>query len=139
MTKMIRGLEEDEYDQRMTKTKLMSLEMRRLRSDLIEVFKSMHNLEGLRPEDFFQIRNSGLQGHAYTIFKQHSRLNCCKYFFSQRAVEEWNKLPTAAVNAEMINGFKTQVDPLIWQHAGLFISQHKLPAPVLQISRDAHI
>ena len=34
------------------KTKLLSLEMRRLRSDLIEVFKIMHNLEGVKREDF---------------------------------------------------------------------------------------
>ena len=36
---------EDEYSVRLSKTKLLSLEMRRLRSDLIEVFKIMHNLE----------------------------------------------------------------------------------------------
>ena len=39
---------EDEYSVRLTKTKLLSLEMRRLRSDLIEVFKIMHNLEGVK-------------------------------------------------------------------------------------------
>ena len=49
---MIRGLEKEEYEQRMKKTKLMSLEMKRLRSDLIEVYNIMHNLEGLKREDF---------------------------------------------------------------------------------------
>ena len=39
---------EDEYNVRLLKTKLLSLEMRRLRSDLIKVFKIMHNLEGER-------------------------------------------------------------------------------------------
>ena len=36
MTKMINGMGEDEYSVRLSKTKLLSLEMRRLRSDLIE-------------------------------------------------------------------------------------------------------
>ena len=51
---MINGMGEDEYSVRLSKTKLLSLEMRRLRSDLIEVFKIMHNLEGVKREDFFQ-------------------------------------------------------------------------------------
>ena len=34
---MINGMGEDEYSVRLSKTKLLSLEMRRLRSDLIEV------------------------------------------------------------------------------------------------------
>ena len=50
---MINGMGEDEYSVRLSKTKLLSLEMRRLRSDLIEVFKIMHNLEGVKREDFF--------------------------------------------------------------------------------------
>ena len=43
---MINGMGEDEYSVRLSKTKLLSLEMRRLRSDLIEVFKIMHNFRG---------------------------------------------------------------------------------------------
>ena len=59
MTKMTREVEEEEYEQRLMKTKLMSLEMRRLRSDLIEVYKIMHTLEGLEREDFFPLRSAG--------------------------------------------------------------------------------
>ena len=46
MTKMINGMGEDEYSVRLLKTKLLSLEMRRLRSDLIEVFKIIAQLRG---------------------------------------------------------------------------------------------
>ena len=49
MTKMMREVEEEEYEQRMKTTKLMSLEVRHL----IEVYKIMHNLEGFKREDFF--------------------------------------------------------------------------------------
>ena len=63
MTKMINGMGEDEYNLRLSKTKLLSLEMRRLRSDLIEVFKIMHNLEDVKREDFFQLRiDTGRRG-----------------------------------------------------------------------------
>ena len=139
MTKMMREVEEEEYEQRLKETKLMSLEMRRLRSDLIEVYKIMHNLEGLEREDFFPLRSAGRRGHRYTITKQYSRLNSRKYFFSQRVVDQWNRLPTTTVCAETINRFKNQIDPMLWQHGGLFISQRRLPAPVLQTRRSAQV
>ena len=53
MMKMIPSLRKDTYEERLTKTGLVSLEMRRLRSDLIKVFKIMQGLEGLLVEDFF--------------------------------------------------------------------------------------
>ena len=118
MTKMMREVEEEEYEQRLKKTKLMSLEMRRLRSDLIEVYKIMHNLEGLEREDFFPLRSAGRRGHRYTITKQYSRLNSRKYFFSQRVVDQWNRLPTTTVCAETINRFKNQIDPICYGNTG---------------------
>ena len=51
-TKMIYGFSQL-YDERLTRSNLMTLELRRLRADLLEVFKIMHNLEGLNKEDFF--------------------------------------------------------------------------------------
>ena len=74
-TKMMREVEKEEYEQFMKTTKLMSLEMRRIRSDLIEIYKTMHNLEALRREEFFPLRSDGRIGHQYTITKQFSRLN----------------------------------------------------------------
>ena len=108
MTKMMREVEEEEYEQRVKKTKLMSLDMRRLRSDLIEVYKIMHNFEGLKREDDFKLRSAGRRGDQYTITKQYSRLNRRKYFFSQRVVDQWNRLTTTTVCAETINRFKTR-------------------------------
>ena len=59
--------------------------------------------------------------------------------FSQRVVDQWNRLPTTTVCAETINRFKNQIDPMLWQHGGLFISQRSLPAPVLQTRRSAQV
>ena len=52
---MIKGLRLDSYKERMNKTGLIAIEIRRLRADLIEVFKILHGLEGLSHEYFFQI------------------------------------------------------------------------------------
>ena len=139
MTKMTKEVEEEEHEQRMKTTKLMSLEMRRLRSDLIEVYKIMHNREGLKHEDFFPLRSASRRGHQYTITKQCSHLNSRKYFFSQRVVNQWNRLPSTTVRAETVNRFKNQIDPMLWQHGGLFISQRRLSAPVIQTRRNAQV
>ena len=127
---MINGMGEDEYSVRLSKTKLLSLEMRRLRSDLIEVFKIMHNLEGVKREDFFQLRTAtGRRCHSLTILKQHFRLNVRKYFFTHRVVNTWNKLSEDTVNSKTVISLKNHIDPWFKQHRGLYISQRRLHAP----------
>ena len=42
---MIGGIASLPYDQRLQKTNLLSLKMRRQRADLVEVYKIMHGLE----------------------------------------------------------------------------------------------
>ena len=43
---------------------------------------------------FFRIKNDGrTRGHSLALVKSHSRLDIRKYTFSQRVVNDWNKLP----------------------------------------------
>ena len=42
-----------DYEQRLRQTSLVILEARRTRADIIEVFKIMKGLKGLKREDFF--------------------------------------------------------------------------------------
>ena len=131
MTRMINGMGEFSYEERLRKTGLVTLEMRRLRSDLIEVFKIMRGLEGLRRDDFFIMDHRKSRGHSYKIFKQRPRLNIRKYYFANRIVDEWNNLPREAVQAESVNSFKAKIDPLIRQVGGHYMSQRRLTAPIL--------
>ena len=52
-TRMIAGLKDLSYEQRLAKTKLWSLEDRRTRADLIEVYKIIHGLTTVRFNTFF--------------------------------------------------------------------------------------
>lgn len=135
-TKMCSDLRNCEYETRLKKADLMSLEIRRLRADLIEVFKIIHGLEGIDPEELFEFstaqqRGQVTRGHQYKIVKQRTRLDVRRFFFSQRIIDEWNALPPEAVQATSINKFKSVIDPLCRQRSGLTISQRRLPAPVL--------
>jgi len=45
-------------------------------------------------------------GHSLKLFKERCRLNCRKYSFSQRAVDDWNSLPSRVIDATSVNVFK---------------------------------
>ena len=51
------------------------------------------------------------------LSKQRTSLDVRKYSFSQRVVQEWNKLPQDVVEATSVNQFKNRLDK-IWQRYG---------------------
>ena len=88
-TRMMEGMSMLSYEERLKRLNLLSLEMRRLRSDLIEVFKILNGLEGLKAEDFFVLSDVDYtRGHSRKLYKLCPRLDIRKFFFSQRVVVE---------------------------------------------------
>ena len=76
---MIPELRNEAYENRLVRCKLITLEMRRHRNDLIEIFKILHGYEGLKKKDFFIMNESErTRGHTFKIFKERSRLNITK-------------------------------------------------------------
>ena len=53
MTKMIPELSQLNYEERLCRTNLLSLEMRRLRADLIEVLKIVKGIDNVDQYSFF--------------------------------------------------------------------------------------
>ena len=111
-TKLVSGMKNLSYSEGLNKLNLYSLERWRLRGDLIEMYKIITGKEGISCQQFFeQARNCyGLRGHSLKLFVNRSRLNCRKYFFSQRSVGEWNQLPQQVVDAPSVNAFKNRLD-----------------------------
>ena len=50
------------------------------------------------------------QGHKAALVKEQCMLDMRKYSFSQRVINEWNKLPNDCVNASSVNMFKNRID-----------------------------
>ena len=48
------------------------------------------------------------------LTKERSRLDTTKFFFSQRVVNGWNRLPATVVNAESVKAFKNATTRAIW-------------------------
>lgn len=99
------------YEERLLKLNLTTLENRRVRGDLIEVFKIIHGYENVQANIFFQNRiYQGLRGHSHMLEQNRSRYNVRKYFFSNRIICLWNSLPQHVVSAPSVNTFKKYYD-----------------------------
>ena len=110
-TKLIPGLRDLTYDERLKECGLTTLETRRLRGDQIEVFKILNGYENIDYNILFEIKESKItRGHNYTLVKKQSRLDVRKYSFSQRTINVWNKLSTDCVQASSVNMFKNKID-----------------------------
>ena len=110
-TKLIPELRILSYEDRVQQCKLTTLETRRVRGDQIEVFKITHGIEGLDSGMFFKYRtDNGTRGHRWALAKERCKLDIRKYAFSQRTINEWNRLPGECVNATSVNMFKNKID-----------------------------
>jgi len=91
--------------------RITSLEERRLRGDMIEVYKLSTGKEQIDHRQFFNTADTpyGLRVHENKLAKDRSRLDSRKFFFSQM-VNGWNSLPAKVVNSESVNSFKNAYD-----------------------------
>ena len=102
-TKLIPGLTDLRYEERLKECGLKTLETRRLRGNQIEVFKILNGYANIDSNIFLKIKEDKITGrHNYTLVTKQSRLDVRKYSFSQRTINAWNKLPTDCVHASSV-------------------------------------
>jgi len=80
------------YEDRLKQLGIYSLEKRRLRGDLIEVYKILNEKDRVDKANFFQpaLDTYGLRGHSQKLFKPRYGTTARKTFFSNRIIDEWN-------------------------------------------------
>ena len=60
---------------------------------------------------FFSLKkDSRTRGHEVKLLKNQFRLDIRKYSFSQKTVNEWNKLSTDCITTSSVNMFKNKLD-----------------------------
>ena len=81
----------------------MTLEERRNRADLIELFKISKGLSAISLESFFELDSSGrTRGHSLKLKRRRFSTDTRKFFFSERVVNRWNSLDESVVSAGSI-------------------------------------
>ena len=61
-TRMVPGLKHLPYEQRLIQLRLWTLEERRVRADLIEVYKMVNGMSGISFDSFFEYDANGHEG-----------------------------------------------------------------------------
>jgi ribonuclease P/MRP protein subunit RPP40 len=114
-TRLIPGMQQLTYKERLTKLDLPTLAFRRWRGDLIETYKIFHYYTA-NPQNFFQLADSNTRGHSLKLAKKYSRTDIRKFTYSNRIVETWNSLPDHVVQATSVNMFKNRLDKFLKNH-----------------------
>jgi len=112
-TRMIPSIRKFSYEERLKKLGLWSLEDRRIRADLIEVYKMVYGLSSVRLNTFFELSSSDrTRGHSLKFKKNRFRTELRQHFFSERVVNIWNKLDDDTVCASSLNSFKQHIQKI---------------------------
>ena len=111
---MIPSLHNLNYPERLKALGITTHEERRRRADLIETYKIMKGTTTIDSNIFFERNtNSITRGHSLKLVKPRAHLDCRKYFFSNRVIDDWNGLSDAAVNSATLNQFKTHLSSFL--------------------------
>ena len=111
-TRMMANDKSLSYYDRLKKFGLTTLETRRLRGDLIDVYKLFKGYDDVDFNVFFKLSSTHLRGHELKIYKTRTQLDVRKYFFSIRVIDEWNSLPESVIHSNTVNTFKAKTDCL---------------------------
>ena len=109
-TRSVAGLEELPYGERLRRLNLFSFQGRLLRSDLILLWKIVHNRCAINP-NIFSFAGSAARvtrGHRYKIL--HPRFFTDTYkeeIFTVRVINRWNRLSEDTVSADSLEKFKS--------------------------------
>ena len=132
-TRMLPGLESMQFDQRLRELGLYSLERRRMRGDMIEVYKILRGIDRVDSQCLFpRAPLLSTRGHGFKVRGGKFKGDIGGRFFTQRVVGAWNALPESVVEADTLVKFKRLLDRymeefkvggVIWE-AGFESAQH---------------
>ena len=95
---------------------LTTLKIRRLRGDLIEMYKLFRGYYDFDPLTIFELkRESRTRANHYLCLEvQNSRLEIVHRSFKLRVVKHWNRLTENIVNQSSLNMFKNKLDKYLY-------------------------
>ena len=100
-TKKLQGLSKLQYSERLIKLNTDTLELRRLKQDLLTMFKVFNGLLVLNIPDFFELSHVNTRGHEFKVIKPSCVNNARVFSFACRRIDCWNSLPANIVKMSL--------------------------------------
>jgi hypothetical protein len=103
------GLKNEEYDDRLKRWKIPTLETRRLHIDLIMVYKILYGFVDIERNDFFRVTVGEVLNIYPTTLPSNMRNNTQMNTLAGRTYQTWNRLPPQVKNAHTVFSFKQKL------------------------------
>ena len=110
VTKIVFNTKHLEYVQRCKVFGLSTLASRRLRGDLIQMYKISKNIDHITWHNKQVLRPSRPRHRCHYVGETVKNCEVRNKFFTNRIVQPWNTLPDNIVNAKTVNSFKARLD-----------------------------
>ena len=134
--RLVRSRNNLSYPERLRTLGMPTLEYRRLRADIVQVYKILNDIDKVdRTKLFPLVSYSRTRGHPIQLYKEKPRLNVRANSFSNRVVNT-RKHPENVVMAPSLNAFKGRLNKHWSRHPSQFTATCYEPGPTTGYIRD---
>ena len=115
-TKLIPSIRHMGYQRRLKALGLFTLETRRLRGQLIEVFKILRGFENIDYQRIFSLNTNATRNHGWKLDLKRFHHDTLGNFFTYKICNTWNGLPAEVVDSSSIEQFKSRLDKVLFSY-----------------------